>query len=183
MPSANQFTALGPSLIGFQTSATNIQRGAQVGGTVVGVIGSCTANGAADSNSVGVRGEGSLSASDNQSPGAGVLGKGGMRHPGLNTRRLMHGAGVVGVAGGVPHPGQRPHSIPPHEETGNVGVFGVGGDGEIREASDGAGVSGPELAGPGVVGHGGVFRNVLQHPTNRLTPASPVWVLLGCPGI
>jgi len=159
MPSANQFTALGPSLIGFQTSATNIQRGAQVAGTVVGVIGSCTANGAGP-DSVGVRGEGSLSSSDDQSPGAGVLGKGGMRHPGLNTRRLMHGAGVVGVAGGVPHPGQEPHSMPPHEETGNVGVFGVGGDGEIRGGQAGVGISGPELAGPGVVGHGGTFRKI-----------------------
>jgi hypothetical protein len=180
MTSDNQFTALGPSIVGFQTNATRIDRGAQVAGTKVGVIGSCTANGA-DPDSVGVRGEGSLSSGDNQSPGTGVLGRGGMRHPGLNTARAMHGAGVVGVAGGVPHPGQDPRPIPPHSETGHVGVFGQGGDGEKRGSVSGAGLSGPDAAGPGVVGHGGLFRNVVD-PSPQDNPFSDGTGVVGVSG-
>jgi hypothetical protein len=35
----NQFTATGPAIVGFQTNGANIQRGAEVAGTVLGVRG------------------------------------------------------------------------------------------------------------------------------------------------
>jgi hypothetical protein len=43
MSSDNQFTALGPALIGFQTHGANIQDGANISGNNFGVIGTCGA--------------------------------------------------------------------------------------------------------------------------------------------
>jgi hypothetical protein len=39
MPSSNQFTALGPAIVGFQTNGANIQNGAVVAGTELGLQG------------------------------------------------------------------------------------------------------------------------------------------------
>src|SRR6185312_17514367 len=43
MSSDNQFTALGPTIIGFQTNGSRIQRGAEISGNEVGVSGYCDA--------------------------------------------------------------------------------------------------------------------------------------------
>ena len=47
MSSDNQFTALGPTIIGFQTNGTNIDRGADITGKEFGVRGSGGKAGAA----------------------------------------------------------------------------------------------------------------------------------------
>jgi hypothetical protein len=41
MSSDNQFTALGPAIVGFQTDAANIDRGAEIHGNSVGIKGFC----------------------------------------------------------------------------------------------------------------------------------------------
>jgi hypothetical protein len=160
------FRAVGPATFAFDTSGTQIKAGARIGGNEVGVIGHCDETaGALDF--VGVRGEGAAAPSPSSTnpataPNTGVLGMGGMCHPGGNTDRVLHGAGVVGVAGARPTTGDSRRPIPPKVETGNVGVFGLGGDGE-RRASESGGVarSGPMVSGPGVLGHGGRYRNLL----------------------
>lgn len=62
--SDNQFTALGPAVIGFQTDSTNIDVGAQIAGNTVGVEGS---------GPVGVRGTGVSTGVQ----GVGTGGRGG----------------------------------------------------------------------------------------------------------
>ncbi|HZZ24256.1 MAG TPA: hypothetical protein VFE60_17470 [Roseiarcus sp.] len=41
MSSDNQYTALGPATVGFQTNGANIDIGAQISGNTVGVRGTC----------------------------------------------------------------------------------------------------------------------------------------------
>ena len=41
MSSDNQYTALGPTIVGFQTNGTNIDRGAEISGKSVGIKGNC----------------------------------------------------------------------------------------------------------------------------------------------
>jgi len=41
MSSDNQFTALGPTIIGFQTNGSNIERGAEIAGNELGIWGHC----------------------------------------------------------------------------------------------------------------------------------------------
>ena len=39
----NQWTALGPALVGFQTSSTSINHGAEITGNTLGILGHCNA--------------------------------------------------------------------------------------------------------------------------------------------
>jgi hypothetical protein len=169
--SDDQFTALGPATIGFQTNASAIDRGAEIAGTSVGVVGRCDAPGGPEA--VGVRGMGAALGGGNPptavgSPTTGLLGTGGRRDEFLNHDRGPHGAGVVGVAGvHPPQQGQHVRQVPPFEDTAHVGVFRLGGDEEFRPSnSPGVGTSGPEFAGPGVLGRGGTPRN-FSGPTSK----------------
>ena len=80
MPSSNQYPATGPSAIGFQTDGAQIQTGAAVAGTSLGLQGTgptgVLGQGQGQGNSgIGVHGAG-------QEIGAGVLGQGGDAGPG-----------------------------------------------------------------------------------------------------
>lgn len=78
MPSSNQYTATGPSIVGFQTDGAHIQTGAAVAGTSLGLQGTGPTGvlGQGQGNSgIGVHGVG-------QGTGAGVLGQGGDAGPG-----------------------------------------------------------------------------------------------------
>jgi hypothetical protein len=68
MPSSNQFTALGPAIVGFQTDGANIQRGAEAAGTQVGVHGI---------GPIGVHGEGQAGSSGGSATGVRGEGQGG----------------------------------------------------------------------------------------------------------
>ena len=132
-----------------------------------GVVGQCNTP-TGGPLAVGVRGVGASSPggtpdSPGPDPSAGVLGEGGRQNDVENTARASHGAGVVGVAGASPFQNQPPRPLPPFEETAHVGVFGLGGDAERRGSIPGVpGVSGPENPGPGVLGHGGMFRDEIS---------------------
>jgi hypothetical protein len=82
MSSDKQFTANGPTDVGFQTDGSNIARGAEIGGNQLGVKGACGgANGdgiqgfGGSSGGNGVRGQGGDGTTDGTSPG--VVGWGG----------------------------------------------------------------------------------------------------------
>jgi hypothetical protein len=163
LSSDDQFTALGPAPIGFQTNASAIDRGAEIAGTSVGVLGRCDTPGGPEA--VGIRGMGAALGGGNaptaiSTPTTGVLGTGGRRDDFQNHDRGPHGAGVVGVAGvHPPQQGQTIRQVPPFEDTAHVGVFGLGGEGESRQTGSGAGPSGPLYSGPGVLGRGGEYRD------------------------
>ena len=78
-------------------------------------------------------------------PGAGVVAQGGRYN---NIRRLKHGAGVIGIAGGVTR------GLPSPTDTGSVGVYGQGAEAEIRNVPIDSipTVIGPLEPGPGVLG-------------------------------
>jgi hypothetical protein len=160
------FTAVGNSdgtvTFGFATSSTSIAAGARLGGNDVGVIGHVDKESGPEQ--VGVRGEGLHRNAGREAdpPGTGILGRGGMCDPKQNTKRVQQGAGVVGVAGAFPPPTLSRRDIPGHKETGNVGVFGLGGNGErFANLLGGELRSGARVAGPGVLGHGGKYQNDL----------------------
>ncbi len=85
-------------------------------------------------------------------PGAGAVAQGGRQTDNSNTLRLPHGAGIIAVAGGNGKP------LPPFTDTGSVGVFGQGAEGETRTVKiDNTDTPvGPLSPGPGVLGRGGV---------------------------
>ena len=59
MSSDNQFTALGPAAVGFQTNGANIAIGADIAGSQEGVRGRCDAGvGVSGAGGIGVKGEG-----------------------------------------------------------------------------------------------------------------------------
>ena len=155
MSSDNQYTALGPAAVGFQTNGANIDVGAQISGNTVGIRGSCQGpvgdgvQGNGTGNFSGVAGWGGPNS------GTGVIGFGGNGA----------GAGVRGIGFGGPNVGP----------AGPAGVFGQGGanaPGVVGQAgsdvADGvqgfatgnfsgvAGFGGPN-AGTGVFGLGGVL--------------------------
>ena len=91
MSSDNQFTALGPAFIGFQTNATRIDRGAEITGTVVGVKGTCSGF-----------------------PGDGVQGFGTGNFSGVaGFARDLGGFGVFGLGKGGAGAGVRGVSVDP----------------------------------------------------------------------
>ena len=110
----------------------------------------------------GVGGVGDLSSAPSSSPGTppppdvmpgtGVFGQGGTIAE-TNPKRLLLGAGVIGVGGDAGNP-----NMPSMSDSGSAGVFGRGADARIDKISDGGSVTfvGPAEAGPGVVGLGGV---------------------------
>jgi hypothetical protein len=192
MSSDNQFTALGPTIIGFQTDGANIQIGAQISGNTVGIKGSCQG-----SVGDGVQGNGTGNFS-------GVAGWGGANS----------GTGVIGFGGGGAGPGVRGIGFggPNTNPAGAAGVYGQGGNGApgvIGQAGTGiadgvqgfatgnfSGVAGfggpnagtgvfglggtltlpgrPPLTGPGVRGIGGGGPNTIPQSSNGLL--SPVGV-------
>jgi hypothetical protein len=203
MSSDNQFTALGPTIIGFQTDGANIDIGAQISGNTVGIKGSCqgsvgdgvegtgTGNfsgvagwGGANSGTgvigfgagadgPGVRGIGSGGPNTGPAGPAGVYGQGGNGAPGVNGQGGNGAPGVVGQAGAGIADGVDGFA------TGNFsGVAGFGGP------NAGTGVFGlggtltlpdqPPLTGPGVRGIGGSGPNTVPQSSNGLV--SPVGV-------
>lgn len=98
--------------------------------------------------------------------GIGLLARGGAVDNtfAISTNRAPHGPGVVASAGAS--------AVPKLTETGNVGVFGQGGDqvDETRDTGTGSPpiVVGPASAGAGVVGRGGIVRG------NNGVPNGPV---------
>jgi hypothetical protein len=171
MSSDNQYTALGPAIVGFQTNGTNINRGAEIAGKDVGVKGTC--QGAfgdgvqgfgGNAGGKGVLGQGG----DGRSGvvgGIGVLGRGG------DSQGVGFGPGVVGIDGknvppndaqetkdigvfGLGHTGVvgvgAPHDPPDWISRGQVGVYGVGSTGVVGKGL--TGVTGISLKSTGVLG-------------------------------
>ncbi len=83
-------------------------------------------------------------------PGTGVFGQGG-KIVDYNEKRLLLGAGVIGVGGDA---GSK--DMPSLQDSGSAGVFGQGAEAIIENISGTSTFVGPEEAGPGVVGRGGV---------------------------
>src|SRR5271169_5352423 len=113
MSKDNQFTATGPTIIGFQTDGTRIDRGADISGNEFGIKGTGVGTGAAgvigqagQGNADGVQGHGSGSFSGVAGFGGdtctGVFGAGGVVSiPG--TVSVTGAPGVRGIGGGGPH--------------------------------------------------------------------------------
>jgi hypothetical protein len=102
---------------------------------------------------------------------AGIVATGGLSTSGTPTtaNRSPHGAGLVATAGSSVQP-----TIP--SETGNVGVFGQGGD-QVDETKNVGGsnfIVGPGFAGAGVVGRGGVKTTNNPDPTIPDEPNGPL---------
>jgi hypothetical protein len=123
MSSDNQYTALGPAIVGFQTDGTNIDRGADIAGNSLGIRGACQGaigdgvhgfGGNAGGN--GVMGQGGEGRSGVVG-GIGVLGLGG------NSEGAGFGAGVVGIDG--------QNQLPAAGQTTSAGVFGLGHTGVV----------------------------------------------------
>jgi hypothetical protein len=128
MSSDNQFTALGPAIVGFQTDGANIDRGAEIAGKSVGILGHCDGGN-------GVHGQ-SGSATD-----SGVYGE--------NTGG---GTGVAGLTNGENGPKGIVAGVWGVNQGAGAGVRGTGGKtGVLGETSIGNGVHG--TGGPtGVLG-------------------------------
>ena len=105
MSSDNQFTALGPTIVGFQTHGANIDVGADIAGNQVGVRGRCQSavgdgvQGFGTGNFSGTAGFGA-----DGSSGIGAFGQGGAPN-GDGVRGVGRGQGGAGVRGisGEPH--------------------------------------------------------------------------------
>jgi hypothetical protein len=100
---------------------------------------------------------------------SGIVATGGLSTSGTPTTddRTPHGAGLVATAGSSVQ--QTPLNIP--GDTGNVGVFGQGGD-QVDATKNAGGsnfIVGPGFAGAGVVGRGGVKTTNNQVPNGPLT--------------
>jgi hypothetical protein len=120
MSSDNQFTALGPAIVGFQTDSANIDRGAEITGNSVGIKGFCGGpvgdgvQGFGSGDFSGVAGFGG-NVPQGANAGTGVFGLGG------TAAETFGGGGAPGVRGiGGGGPNTSPSSA--------VGVYGQGGD-------------------------------------------------------
>jgi hypothetical protein len=98
--------------------------------------------------------------SDQNLAGAGVIACGGALDTASlilagQTDRESFGPGIVASAGAA-----RGANLPPNKETRNVGVFGQGGDEIVQTIAvlGGTATIGPEFAGAGVVGRGGIAK-------------------------
>jgi hypothetical protein len=116
MSSDNQYTALGPAVVGFQTDGANIDVGADVAGTKLGAKGRCDEGPGVvgESNTMGVSGTGGLRGIYGRGQNrfnqpentTGVLAEGyqeasgvtGLNFSSDRRARLGHGAGVVGAS-------------------------------------------------------------------------------------
>jgi hypothetical protein len=155
MSSDNQFTALGPANIGFQTNSASINVGADIAGSEVGVRGHCDS------------GDGVVGISDANDK-SGVFGfhtkQTGAAFGVFGACNAPDGAGVAGDSG--PGNGVRGHSVAQDGVVGisdankKSGVFGVNsqtsglafGVSGMTSSPDGAGVFGFTDVGNGVVG-------------------------------
>jgi len=121
MGSDNQWTALGPALVGFQTDSASIDRGAEISGNSLGILGRCSSgngvHGQSDSaTDSGVWGENTgdgFGVSGSSVTGEGVLGDGrngvhgrsgsptdsGVWGENTNVGGIVGDPGGVGVAG------------------------------------------------------------------------------------
>jgi hypothetical protein len=132
MSSDTQFTALGPTSHGFQTSGTNILIGVYADGNHMGVHGRGPIGVLGDGGGIGVQGNGAA---------VGVFGEGALGVQGKGTSEGVHGEGLIGVLG-----------------RGETGVSGNGtnGPGVVGRGSLGSpGVHGQSITGPGVLADGG----------------------------
>jgi hypothetical protein len=163
MSSDNQYTALGPAIIGFQTSATNIDVGAEISGNKAGIRGSCVAG-------IGVRGEsvGQEGVHGQGTPGMLGIGikNGTTGHNGV--MGLVEGAEGAGVYGAHGQPGH-PLDVTafPVSPAPGAGVFGV--------SDEANGVLGTSHTGIGVRGtsdrsRGGEFESSPTVAQIRLVP-------------
>lgn len=151
MSSDNQYTALGPAIVGFQTHGTNIDRGAEIAGNSLGILGHCDGgNGvhgqSGSVNDSGVWGENTnggfgVSGSTNAASGArGVIA-------GVWGSNTGAGAGVRGTSGsGDGIFGEGRNGV--HGHSGSATDSGVWGENNGR----GFGVSGFSPGGVGVWG-------------------------------
>jgi hypothetical protein len=191
MSSDNQYTALGPAAVGFQTNGANIDIGAQISGNTVGVRGSCQGavgdgvQGNGTGNFSGVAGWGGPNS------GTGVIGFGG-NGAGAGVRGIGFGGPNVGPAGpagvfgqgGAGAPGvvgQAGSGIADGVQgfaTGNFsGVAGFGGSDQGTGVFGLGGVSafGSQAAGPGMRGIGGGGPNTVPLGVNGLVIAVGVY--------
>lgn len=109
----------------------------------------------------GLHGAGISTTSPTVAPGAGVVAQGGRRQPD-DRERMLHGAGVIALAGGADQP------IPGLDATGSVGVYARGGDSQtITTSTDKETLTtGQPHPGPGVVGWGGTTQNTSERQRN-----------------
>jgi hypothetical protein len=178
MPSENQFTALGPAEIGFQTDGSNIRMGASIAGREVGVVGhSDTGFGLEGTGGGGgVHGKGISQSLGGASagPAVGVFGE-SVNDNGVRGLSVTSD-GVAGITGAIGKSGvfgfnSAKNPTPPNPQfpggpgpSNGFGVFGrcdlaegagVGGRSEGTDpvtGSGGVGVIGTSQAGDGVVG-------------------------------
>lgn len=111
----------------------------------------------------GLHGVGTSTVFETALPGVGLVAQGGRRPP-EDEHHLLHGAGVIAMAGGADQP------IPGLDVTGSVGVYAQGGDAQTVTTRKGKEtfITGQPRPGPGVVGIGGTTL------TERALPASGV---------
>jgi hypothetical protein len=118
LSSDNQYTALGPAIIGFQTDSSSIDRGAEIVGKVLGIRGQ-------GDTGIGVRGESAGLADGAPGTSIGVLGEGqsvGVR----GTSSLIGVEGISGAAAGV-HGRGTPGVFGQGDKNGATGFNGVMG--------------------------------------------------------
>jgi hypothetical protein len=152
MSSDNQFTALGPAIVGFQTDGANIDVGAQIAGSKVGGNFHCDEGPGvlSDSHTAAVSGSGGL---------RGVYGRGESRFnsPGDTTGVLAEGyseaTGAIGISFSASERSALGHS---------PGVLGVSNADSQRDAR-----LPKKLLGAGVVG---VSRQRLPHLIDTTEP-------------
>jgi hypothetical protein len=163
----------GPGVVG-------LGGGHRIASTFLGSPGNLGEDGLGGTGVIGLGGDGAETADSPSSdvaadpglfPGVGVVGKGGASlFPSL-TRNVGNGAGLVGIAGGLGVAAVDGNlSQIELTATENVGVVGFGGNGPV---SVGGEMMGPDSAGAGVRGIGGVA----QPPGPIGTP------MVGGPGV
>ena len=172
MSSDNQFTALGPAAVGFQTNGANITIGADISGSQEGVRGRCDAGvGVSGAGGIGVKGEGDrigvfgvgTKSGTELTTGTGVQGE-SLDSNGVRGSSNLND-GVAGASGAIDKSGVFGfNSITEGEAFGVSGLCnspqGAGvsgrnnssGDAVIGVSSKGVGVRGRSDGNDGVVG-------------------------------
>ena len=152
----------GTGVMGFGGRVSGVGVSGQGGNGGTGVSGKAGAGG----KGVEATGGGAMGGD----PGSGVEAVGGLsdraRGPDpTGDNRGPNAPGIVATSGPQPTPGVVATSVgssqpTPLAQTGNVGVFGQGGDRVDETKNDGTHtdfIVGPDFAGAGVIGRGGVF--------------------------
>ncbi|MCC6173897.1 MAG: hypothetical protein IT305_01230 [Chloroflexi bacterium] len=152
----------GPGLVG-------LGGGHRISSTFLGSPGNLGEEGLGGTGAIGIGGPGDASFDPSHGdataevpsrPGAGMVGQGGtafFRAPiaGSPDPGIGNGPGVVGIAGGRRRPPEADLTQADLAATANVGVVGFGGDGP-KPVSVGGPFVGPQSAGAGMLGVGGV---------------------------